>query len=215
MIKNNELLKTALVYQSEGKSVIYLFEGLSCIGVIAARDTLKTSSAAAVAGLKAAGKIVHMLTGDNRDTAMHAGIALGIEEENLTAGASPEKKAAEVSRLRADGGAAFIGDGINDAPALSAASAGIAVGAGSDVAVEAGGIVLVKSDPVDAARAIRLSEKAMGKIRQNLFWAFVYNISIIPLAALGYLNPMLAGAAMALSSVSVVINSMLLGKAKI
>ena len=214
-IKNTSLIQEALKLQSEGKSVIYLFRGTVCMGVIAARDALKQSAAAAVAGLKAASKTVHMLTGDNRDTAMHAGIALGIEEENITAGASPEKKAEAVSRLRADGGAAFIGDGINDAPALSAASAGIAVGAGSDVAVEAGGIVLVKSDPLDAARAIRLSELAMKKIKQNLFWAFIYNVSIVPLAALGFLNPMLAGAAMALSSVSVVLNSMLLGKARI
>ncbi len=214
-VKNSVLIKAGMIYQNEGKSVIYLFDGLECIGVIACRDTVKVSSAAAVAGLKAAGKTVHMLTGDNPDAAFFAGMALGIEKENITAGASPEKKAEVTAGLREDGGAAFIGDGINDAPALSAASAGIALGAGSDVAVEAGGIVLIKSDPLDAARAIRLSEIAMRKIKQNLFWAFIYNVSIVPLAALGFLNPMLAGAAMALSSVSVVINSMMLGKARV
>lgn len=213
--KNNELIQSGLRYQSEGKSVAYLFCGNECIGVIAAIDLLKSSSAEAVLRLKASGRNVHMLTGDNRDAALRVGAAAGINEGNIISGASPGKKAEIVSSFRAGGGVAYIGDGINDAPALSAASAGIALGAGSDAAVEAGGIVLVRSDPLDAARAIRLSEIAMKKIRQNLLWAFVYNVSIVPVAALGFLNPMLAGAAMALSSVSVAVNSMLLGKEKI
>jgi Cu+-exporting ATPase len=150
-----------------------------------------------------------MLTGDNEGAARAVGAALGIDE--IVAGVLPEGKADAVAALRREGAVvAMVGDGINDAPALAAADIGLAMGSGTDVAMHTAGIVLMRPDPVLAAGAIGISRRIYGKIRQGLFWAFAYNVIGIPLAAFGLLSPVVAGAAMALSSVSVVSNALLL-----
>ena len=152
-----------------------------------------------------------MLTGDSRHTAHAIAEMIGIDE--VLAEVLPGEKSAAVSGMQANGQiVAFIGDGINDAPALAVADLGMAVGSGTDVAMEAGDIVLMSGDPVTSVTAIRLARKTFATIRQNLFWAFAYNAAAIPLAALGFLNPMVAAAAMAFSSVSVVSNSVRLRK---
>ena len=149
-----------------------------------------------------------MLTGDNRGSARVAAEALGIED--VHAEALPADKAATVVALKTNWGVAMVGDGINDAPALAAADVGIAMGGGTDAAMHASGITLMRGDPRMTPAALDISRKTYAKIRQNLFWAFVYNLIGIPLAAFGLLNPMFAGAAMALSSVNVVSNALLL-----
>ncbi|MEK7252663.1 MAG: heavy metal translocating P-type ATPase [Actinomycetota bacterium] len=170
-------------------------------------DTLRESSAAVVARLRRRGIEVAMITGDNRRTAEAIAAAVGIDR--VIAEVLPGEKAAEVERLRAAGRrVAFVGDGVNDAPALTAADLGMAIGTGSEVAVEAGQVVLMSGNPELAEVALGLAAATFRVIRQNLFWAFAYNTAAIPLAALGYLDPMIAAAAMALSSVSVVGNSL-------
>ena len=155
-----------------------------------------------------------MLTGDNRRTAKAIGRELGISR--VIAEVLPQDKAKIIQELQKDGRAvAMVGDGVNDAPALATAQIGIAIGSGSDVAKETGGIILVRDDVRDVVAAIRLSRATMRKIKQNLFWAFVYNTIGIPVAALGFLNPIIAAAAMALSSLSVIVNSALLKRLKL
>ena len=170
-------------------------------------DTLRESSAAVVSRLRRRGIEVAMITGDNRRTAEAIAAAVGIDR--VIAEVLPGEKAAEVERLRAAGHrVAFVGDGVNDAPALTAADLGMAIGTGSDVAVEAGQVVLMSGNPELAEVALGLATATFRVIRENLFWAFAYNTAAIPLAALGFLDPMIAAAAMALSSVSVVGNSL-------
>jgi Cu+-exporting ATPase len=155
-----------------------------------------------------------MLTGDNERTAKAIGLKVGIEK--IISNVLPGDKAKVIKELQAEGKvAAMVGDGINDSPALAQADIGIAIGSGSDVAKETGGIILVRDDLRDVIKGIKLSRATMRKIKQNLFWAFIYNSIGIPLAALGFLNPMIAAAAMALSSLSVVTNSALLKRLKI
>jgi Cu+-exporting ATPase len=150
-----------------------------------------------------------MLTGDNEGSARHIAAQLGIDE--LHAQLMPEQKAAIIAALRARGmRVAMVGDGINDAPALAAADIGIAMGGGADVAMHTAGLTLMRGDPRLLVDAIDISRRTYSKIRQNLFWAFIFNLVGVPLAALGLLNPMIAGAAMAFSSVSVVSNALLL-----
>jgi Cu+-exporting ATPase len=179
------------------------------LGLLAFGDAVKAGAAAAVANLKARGIATVMLTGDNRGAAQAAAAALGID--SVMAEILPADKAAQVSQLKTAGRTvAMVGDGINDAPALAAADVGVAMSSGSDVAMHTAGITLMRGDPALVADAIDISQRTYAKIRQNLFWAFVYNVVGIPLAAAGLLNPVIAGAAMAFSSVSVVTNALLL-----
>ncbi|MEI6633497.1 MAG: heavy metal translocating P-type ATPase [Chlamydiota bacterium] len=200
--------------EGEGKTAMLLCVGRAAAGVIAVADAVKGRSAAAVAALRAAGREVVMITGDNIGTAGAVARQVGIRR--VLAGVLPAEKAAEIGRLKAAGRkVAMVGDGVNDAPALAAADLGIALGSGTDAAREAGDIVLVRNDPGDVAAALEIGGLAMRKIRQNLFAAVIYNIAAIPIAAgvlypfTGILlNPVLAGGAMAASSVSVVANSL-------
>ena len=184
------------------------------LGVIAVADTLKESSVAAIKALKKEGVEVIMLTGDNERTARAIAGQAGIEK--VIANVLPGEKAGVIKGLQGEGKVvAMVVDGINDAPALAQADIGIAIGSGSDVAKETGGIILVRDDVRDVVAAIRLSRATMRKIKQNIFWAFIYNSLGIPIAALGLLNPMIAAAAMALSSLSVVTNSATLKRLKL
>jgi Cu+-exporting ATPase len=178
------------------------------LGLFAFGDTLKAGALQAVQQLRARNISSHLLTGDNRGSAKVVAEALGIKD--VHAEVLPADKAATVATLKKTGVVAMVGDGINDAPALAAADIGIAMGGGTDVAMHAAGITLMRGDPRLVPAALDISRKTYAKIRQNLFWAFVYNLIGIPLAAAGLLNPVLAGAAMALSSVSVVSNALLL-----
>ncbi|MDR1994722.1 heavy metal translocating P-type ATPase [Azonexus sp.] len=201
--------ETVLALQRAGKTVVGLADGEILLALFAVADALRPTSRAAVARLRQRGVRVVMLTGDNAATAAAIAAEAGIAE--FRAGILPGDKAAAVAELK-QGGAlvGMVGDGINDAPALAAADVGFAIGAGSDAAIEAADLTLIRSDLLAAADAIDLSAATLSKIRQNLFFAFIYNVLGIPLAALGFLNPVVAGAAMALSSVSVVSNSLLL-----
>ena len=198
--------------QAEGRTISWLADVSDTprlIGLLAFGDRIKSTAARAVASLHAAGVATVLVTGDNRGSAAVAGRELGIEQ--VEAEVLPEDKAGLIARLKAGGRVvAMVGDGINDAPALAAADVGIAMSTGTDVAMHAAGITLMRGDPALVADAIDISRRTYCKIRQNLFWAFAYNAVGIPLAAFGLLNPMLAGAAMAFSSVSVVSNALLL-----
>jgi len=202
--------------QDEGKTAVLVAGGGTLRGILAVADTLKATTKAAIADLKQMGLAVTMITGDNERTA-HA-IAREVGIDDVHAGVLPQDKAREVRTLQERGEVvAFVGDGINDAPALAQADVGIAIGSGTDVAIESGDIVLIRDDLTDAVAAIELSRKVMSRIKQNLFWAFAYNAALIPLAA-GILYPFygitfqpeLAALAMALSSVTVVSLSLLL-----
>jgi len=200
--------------ESEGKTAMLVASNKTLAGVIAVADTLKPEAKDTIAELQAEGIEVVMLTGDNRRTAEAIGRELGITR--VIAEVLPSDKARVIQDLQKDGKAvAMVGDGVNDAPALATAQIGIAIGSGSDVAKETGGIILVRDDVRDVVAAIRLSRATMRKIKQNLFWAFIYNTLGIPIAALGFLNPIIAAAAMALSSLSVIVNSALLKRKKL
>jgi Cu+-exporting ATPase len=197
---------------AQGLGLVYaaeLGDAARPLGVLAVGDTLRPGAAAAVAALRRRGLGVLLLTGDAEPVARAVAAAVGIED--FRAGVLPADKAAEVVRLKAAGRrVAMVGDGINDAPALAAADLGIALATGTDVAAAASGMTLMRAEPMLVPAALDLAHRAVTKIRQNLFWAFAYNVVGIPLAALGLLSPVLAGAAMAFSSVSVVANSLLL-----
>jgi len=207
--------------EGEGKTVVILAVGKKPIGLIAVADPLKATSKEAINVLRRMNKEVWMISGDNERTAKAIAKQVGIAPENVMASVLPHNKANKIKELQKKGSVAFVGDGINDAPALAQADVGIALGAGTDVAMESAQIVLIKNDPLDVAAAIDLSNYTVKKIRQNLFWAFFYNSIGIPVAAgvlypfTGFLlNPMIAGAAMAFSSVSVVSNSLLMRRYK-
>ncbi|MBB3155101.1 Cu+-exporting ATPase [Paenibacillus endophyticus] len=193
--------------ESEGKTVMLIAVNGLYAGLAAVADTVKDTSAEAVARMKAMGLEVIMLTGDNARTAQAIAREVGIER--VVAEVLPEQKAKAVQELQAEGRkVAMVGDGMNDAPALVAADIGMAIGGGTDVAIEAADITLMRGDLNSIADAIRMSRVTMANIKQNLFWALAYNVIGIPIAAAGFLAPWLAGAAMALSSVSVVLNAL-------
>jgi Cu+-exporting ATPase len=195
--------------RQDGATVVHVAIDGAVAGLIAIADPIKPSAPKAIDALKRDGIRIVMLTGDNATTAQAVARLLGIAE--VEAEVLPQDKSRVVERLRKEGQVvAMAGDGINDAPALAAADIGIAMGGGTDVAMHAAGITLMRGDPRLVPAALEISRKTYAKIRQNLFWAFVYNLIGIPLAVLGVLNPVLAGAAMALSSVSVVSNALLL-----
>ena len=202
--------------QAQGRTVSWLADVAGTprlLGLLAFGDSVKPGAARAVARLRALGVHPVLLSGDNRGSVQAAGTTLGIDD--LRWEVLPEDKARIVGELKAGGAVvAMVGDGINDAPALAGADVGIAMATGTDVAMHAAGITLMRGDPVLVADAIDISRRTYAKIRQNLFWAFVYNAVGIPLAAFGLLSPVLAGAAMALSSVSVVSNALLLRRWK-
>ena len=176
-------------------------------GVLAVADVLRSTARLAVEQLHEMGVQVAMITGDNHRTAAAIAGRVGIDQ--VLAEVLPGDKAAEVARLKAEGiRVAFAGDGINDAPALTQADLGMAIGTGTDIAIEAGDVILMSGDPLLVKTALRLARATFRTIKQNLFWAFFYNVAMIPLAAAGLLNPMFAAAAMATSSVSVVTNSL-------
>lgn len=200
--------------ESDGKTVMIVAEENQILGLIAVADTLKSSSPAAISELKKLGVATVMLTGDNEKTAKAVARNVGIDR--VVANVLPAEKAAVIKQLQSEGKVvAMVGDGINDAPALAQADIGIAIGSGSDIAKETGGIILIKDDVMDVARSIKLARATMKKIKQNLFWALIYNSAGIPIAALGLLSPIIAAAAMALSSISVIANSSLLKRLKI
>jgi Cu+-exporting ATPase len=201
--------------ESRGRTVMAVTWDGRVRGVLAVADTVRPTSTAAVSALRDLGLRPVLVTGDNPATAAVVAAQVGIDPVDVIAGVLPEGKSAEVARLRAEGRTvAVVGDGVNDAPALAAADLGMAMGSGAEVAVEAADVTLVRPDPMLAATAVRLSRATLRIIRQNLFWAFAYNVAAIPLAALGLLNPMIAGLAMAASSVLVVTNSLRLRRVR-
>ncbi len=200
--------------ESRGYTVVFVAVDVVLAGLIGVFDDLREGAAEAVARLRQMGLRVLMVTGDNERVARAVAEKAGISE--VFANVKPQDKLDIVKRLQQQGlRVAVVGDGINDAPALTQADLGIAIGSGTDIAREAGGIVLIRDDPMDIVRAVTLSRLTMRKIKQNLFWAFIYNTVLIPVAALGFLNPILAGIAMALSSVSVLTNSLSLKTVKL
>ena len=205
--------------QKEAKTVVIVAMDDKVIGLIAIQDAPKETAAKAISDLKAEGLKTVMLTGDNKQVADSVAKQVGIDQ--VIAEVLPIDKADEIKKLQHNYKVAFVGDGINDAPALTQADVGIAMGSGTDVAIDAGGIVLIKNDLEDVVRALKLSKKTFKRIKLNLFWAFIYNILGIPIATglfagIGFtLSPEIAGLAMAFSSLSVVISSVLLGRAKI
>ncbi|MFD6447297.1 heavy metal translocating P-type ATPase [Promicromonospora sp. NPDC060204] len=203
----DDLARAKARAEGEGRTVVAVGWDGQARGILVVADQVKPTSADAVAQLVALGLTPVLLTGDNRAVAEQVAAAVGITE--VIAEVMPQDKADVVAKLQAEGRiVAMVGDGVNDAPALAQADLGLAMGTGTDAAIEAADITLVRGDLTSAADAIRLSRRTLGTIRTNLFWAFGYNVAAIPLAALGLLNPMLAGAAMAFSSVFVVGNSL-------
>jgi Cu+-exporting ATPase len=213
----SRLLERAAALQAAGRSVSWVIDETAdgarrALGLLAFGDTVKPGARDAIARLAAMGIRSVMISGDNRGAAQAVGEQLGIDQ--VIAEVLPEDKATRIADLKRDAGGAvaMVGDGINDAPALAAADVGIAMATGTDVAMHAAGITLMRGDPTLVPAAIEISARTVAKIRQNLFWAFAYNVVGIPLAAAGLLSPMIAGAAMAASSVSVMTNALLLSR---
>jgi len=199
---------------NEGKTVIYVVVDNMLISLIGLRDTLKEDSGATIELMKQMGYACVMVTGDQQKAAEAIAGEIGIE--SVRAEMKPDEKVSVIKEMQRQGEVvAMVGDGINDAPALSQADVGIALGSGTDIAIEAGSIILIKGDLEAVLKAIRLSTLTMKKIRQNLFWAFFYNVLMIPASVIGWMHPVLAEIAMAMSSLNVVGNSKRLGKKKL
>jgi Cu+-exporting ATPase len=213
-VTSNHFEEKAYELSSEGKTVVYVAIAGKSAGIIAIEDPVKNTSADAIQKLKSLNIKTIMITGDNKRSAGHIAKRLGIDD--YEAEVLPEDKSNIVANYQKEGEIiAMVGDGINDAPALAQANVGIAIGTGTDVAIETGDIVLMKGDLMGVVNAIKLSKATIKTIKQNLFWAFIYNTVGIPLAAIGWLNPMFAALAMAFSSVSVISNSLRLKKLKL
>ncbi|MCU4925983.1 heavy metal translocating P-type ATPase [Halobacteria archaeon AArc-dxtr1] len=200
--------------EREGKTAMAVAVDGQLLGVLAVADEVRESATETVAALRERGTEVVMLTGDNERTARAVAERVGIDPQNVRAEVLPEDKADHIEALQTGGedgpGARvmMVGDGVNDAPALTTAQVGVAIGSGTDVAIESADVTLMRDDPADVLKAVRIAEATISKVRQNLFWAFAYNTTLIPIASLGLLNPALAGLAMATSSVSVMANSL-------
>jgi Cu+-exporting ATPase len=207
-IKLNSYFEIVSQYEQEGKTTMIIAENNKPIGIIALADSIKEDSQQAISQLRQHGYKLVMLTGDNQATAQAIADKLGISE--VIANVLPEDKAKQVSALQQNSFVAFVGDGINDAPALKQANVGISMGTGTDIAIEAGDIVLTNGSLTGVVQAIHLSKATFRKIKQNLFWAFAYNVIAIPVAIAGLLNPIIAEIAMALSSITVISNANLL-----
>jgi Cu+-exporting ATPase len=207
------LEKQIKLWEEAGKTTMIVAENAKVIGAVAVADAVKEDSIIAISALKNRGYRTVMITGDNETTAQAIARQVGIDQ--VVANVLPEEKAKRVEELQKHGMVAFVGDGINDAPALKQSNVSIAMGSGSDIAIEVGDIVLVKGSLIGVVQAINLSKATFKKIKQNLFWAFGYNVIAIPLAVAGVLNPIVAELAMALSSISVVGNANLLRRARI
>ncbi len=208
------ILPTMEQFEESGKTAMLAAINGQFAGLVAVADTVKDTSKEAIHRLQAMGITVIMMTGDNKRTAQAIGDEVGVND--VIAEVLPEGKADEVKKLQAAGkNVAMVGDGINDAPALATANIGMAIGTGTDVAMEAADITLIRGDLNSIAEAIIMSRKTMRNIKQNLFWAFAYNTLGIPIAAMGLLAPWVAGAAMAFSSVSVVLNALRLQRVKL
>ncbi|TRZ34659.1 heavy metal translocating P-type ATPase [Enterococcus avium] len=205
-----------LALEEEGKTVMFLTDSTKMLAMISVTDQVKASSKAAIAALHQSGIKVKMLTGDNPQTAQYIGEQVGLQASDIVAEVLPEDKAQVVKELQSNGqSVGMVGDGINDAPALALADIGIAMGSGTDIAMETADITLMNSDLLSVEKSIHLSKLTLRKIKQNLFWVFLYNVIGIPFAALGFLNPIIAGGAMAFSSVSVLLNSLSLNQKKL
>ena len=195
--------------ERDGKTAMLVALDGELIGVVATADTVRESAKETIAALQERGLDPIMLTGDNERTAHAVAKQLGIDPENVYAEVLPDQKADTIERIQEDNRRAImVGDGVNDAPALTTAHVGIAIGSGTDVAIESADVTLMRDDPADVLKAIRISEATISKVWQNLFWAFAYNVTLIPIASLGLLNPALAGLAMTGSSLSVMGNSL-------
>ncbi|MFE6490016.1 heavy metal translocating P-type ATPase, partial [Streptomyces sp. NPDC057757] len=203
------LARAVAAAEAAGRTAVAVGWDGGARAVLEVADALRPTSVEAVARLRALGLTPVLLTGDNRTVAEAVAAELGVAPRDVIAEVLPEDKVATVRRLQAEGRVvAMVGDGVNDAAALAQADLGLAMGTGTDAAIEAGDLTLVRGDLLAAADAIRLSRRTLGTIKSNLFWAFGYNVAALPLAAAGLLNPMIAGAAMAFSSVFVVTNSL-------
>ncbi len=200
-------------FESQGKTTMILAENKKILGIIAVADAIKEDSIMAIKELHIKGYKTVMITGDNEKTAKAIAQQVGIDV--IIANVLPEDKAKKVEELQKDGMVAFVGDGINDAPALKQANVGIAMGTGTDIAIEAGDLVLAKGSLMGVVQTISLSKATFSKIKQNLFWAFAYNVIAIPVAIAGLLHPIVAEAAMALSSITVITNANLLRRKKL
>jgi len=195
--------------EREGKTAMLVAVDGELAGVLATADRVRETARETVRTLRAEGRTVAMLTGDNERTARAVADQVGIDPENVRAAVLPEDKADAVDAIQADGTRAMmVGDGVNDAPALTTAHVGVAIGSGTDVAIESADVTLLRDDPADVLKALHVADATISKVHQNLFWALVYNATLIPVASLGLLNPALAGLAMAGSSVSVMTNSL-------
>lgn len=202
--------------EEQGKTVMFFADDQKVLAVIAVADEVKETSAQAIHALQSSNVDVYMLTGDNFRAAAYIGQQVGIDEQHIFAEVLPEDKASYVEKLQQEGKfVAMVGDGINDAPALALANVGIAMGTGTDIAMETADVTLMNGDLISLPKMIHLSKLTMSKIKQNLFWAFIYNTIGIPFAAFGFLSPIVAGAAMAFSSVSVLLNSLSLNGKKL